>query len=207
MTDPEIAVRKYKAEASSYDAQYEKRTEENRRRTLALLRLTHGDIVIDAGCGTGLAFPIIEEAIGSSGKIIGIDQSPEMLTEARRRVEREGWRNVSLIECAVENAAIPVEADAAIFYATHDIMRTPTALENVIGHLKPGGRVLAAGLMWGKWWAVDANLRVFRMARRYVTTFEGLAKPWNRLEPLLSEIHVQRRIVRGLPAYVVVGRK
>jgi hypothetical protein len=99
------------------------------------------------------------------------------------------------------------EADAAIFYATHDIMRTPTALENVIGHLKPGGRVLAAGLMWGKWWAVATNVRVFRMARRYVTTFEGLAKPRSRLEPLLSEIHVQRRIVRGLRAYVAVGRK
>src|SRR5713226_9713510 len=139
MTDPETAVRKYRAEASSYDAQYDKRTEENRQRTLALLGLTSGEIVIDAGCGTGLAFPIIEEAIGPSGKIIGIDQSPEMLNEAGRRVLREGWRNVSLIESAVENAAIPVEADTAIFYATHDIMRTPTALENVIGHLKPGG--------------------------------------------------------------------
>jgi demethylmenaquinone methyltransferase/2-methoxy-6-polyprenyl-1,4-benzoquinol methylase len=107
MTDPETAVRKYRAEAPSYDAQFEKRTEENRRRTLALLQLTSGEIVIDAGCGTGLAFPIIEEAIGPSGKIIGIDQSLEMLNEAGRRVEREGWRNVSLIESAVENAAIP----------------------------------------------------------------------------------------------------
>ena len=54
-----------------------------------------------------------------------------MLSEAARRTEREAWRNIALIHAAVQDAAIPEEADAAVFYATHDIIRTPGALENV----------------------------------------------------------------------------
>jgi ubiquinone/menaquinone biosynthesis C-methylase UbiE len=207
MTDREASISKYESEASSYDAQYQERTGADRRRALASLGLTAGETVIDAGCGTGLCFPIIEEAIGPSGRIVGIDQSAEMLKRAENRVEREGWRNVTLIRSAVEDATIPYDADAVVFYATHDIMRTSRAIENVVARLKAQGRVLAVGLMWGPWWALTANLKTFRMARRYVTTLEGLAEPWSKLEPLLSDLRVDRRTVRGRYAYLALGRK
>jgi len=82
-----------------------------------------------------------------------------MLQQAERLVDQFAWRNVVLIHAPVEEAVIPVEADAALFYATHDIMRTPRALENVKAHLKPGAKVLAAGIKWAPWWAVATNLR------------------------------------------------
>jgi len=44
-----------------------------RRRAVSHLGLKPGDSVLDAGCGTGLAFPLLEEAIGPEGRIIGID--------------------------------------------------------------------------------------------------------------------------------------
>ena len=43
--------------------------------------------------------------------------------------------------------------------------------------------------------------------QKYVTTFEGLAQPWSRLEPLLSELKLERRFVRGRYAYLALGRK
>jgi ubiquinone/menaquinone biosynthesis C-methylase UbiE len=64
-----------------------------RRDTVNALALTPGDTVIDLACGTGLNFPLLQKAVGESGKIIGVDLSPEMLDQARRRVQKAGWRS------------------------------------------------------------------------------------------------------------------
>jgi SAM-dependent methyltransferase len=70
--------------------------------------------VLDIGCGTGLNFAALEDQIGPGGRVIGIDLSPEMLAEAHARTERHDWANVTLIESAIEDAAIPVAADPAL---------------------------------------------------------------------------------------------
>lgn len=85
-----------------------------RKRAVRALGLRPGDTVVEIGCGTGLNFPLLEEAVGSGGKVIGVDLTPEMLHQARGRVEREGWRNVTLIE-----------SDAAAY-------RFPSAVQGVL---------------------------------------------------------------------------
>ncbi len=54
--------------------------------------------MLDVGCGTGLNFPLLQERVGASGTIVGIDRSDEMLARARRRARARGWRNVILIQ-------------------------------------------------------------------------------------------------------------
>lgn len=54
-----------------------------RRKLIAKLELSPGSTVLDVGCGTGNDFPLIEQAIGSSGRIIGVDYSGRMLERAR----------------------------------------------------------------------------------------------------------------------------
>ncbi|MFM9432783.1 class I SAM-dependent methyltransferase, partial [Arthrobacter sp. MP_2.3] len=44
-----------------------------------------GQQVLDIGCGTGLNFPLLQQRVGASGTIVGIDRSAEMLHHARRR--------------------------------------------------------------------------------------------------------------------------
>lgn len=155
MPDREAALRKYRAHADSYDARYRLITQGSRRRNLARLALNERDRVIDAGCGTGFCFPMIEEMIGPVGTIVGIEQIAEMLKQARKRVDARGWRNVMLIHAPVEDAIIPpIDADAAIFYTTHDIMRTPRALENVTAHPSRTPRFLLSvsrGVHGGRW--------------------------------------------------------
>ena len=68
-----------------------------------------------------------------------------MLERARARAAENSWKNVTLISASVEEAAIPLAADAALFHFTHDIMRTPNALANVrqpsqAGRADRGGR-------------------------------------------------------------------
>ncbi len=135
----------YRSRAQIYDLELAL-FEPVRARAIELLRIVSGDTILDIGCGTGLSFPAIERAIGASGAIVGIEQSPEMLARARARASENGWQNVTLLSASVEDAEIPVAADGALFHFTHDIVRTPGALANVGRHLKPGARVVSAGL-------------------------------------------------------------
>lgn len=69
-----------------------------RKDAVRALRLRRGTRVLDLACGTGLNFPYLEEAVGEEGRIIGVDLTSSMLAQARKRVERQGWKNVELIE-------------------------------------------------------------------------------------------------------------
>src|SRR5574341_1958078 len=101
----ELALDLYRRMAPRYDRGGTKWPfPELRQRAVDNLHLKPGEAVIDAGCGTGLALRLIEDAVGSLGQIIAIDQSPEMLEQARKRVAESGWLNVIFIESPVEEA-------------------------------------------------------------------------------------------------------
>ncbi len=200
--DQELAKVKYRLNAPVYD-RVTASTVRIRRECVERLRLHPGDVVFDIACGTGLSFPLIEDRIGSEGRIIGIDLSPDMLAKARERVTREGWDNVTLIESAIEDAEIPGRADAALLHFAHDTMRSPAAIENVVRHLKHGARVVAAGAKWAPWWALPVNIAVWRISRHYVTTFEGFAAPWSLLARYVPDLRVKPLTFGGV--YIAWG--
>ena len=196
------ALLQYRSRARIYDLELAL-FEPVRARAIELLRIGSGDTVLDIGCGTGLSFPALEKAIGAGGSIVGIEQSPEMLELARARAAENSWQNVTLISASVEDAKIPLAADAALFNFTHDIMRTRGALANVRRHLKPGARVAAAGLKWAPIRAMPLNLLVWGAALRSTTTLEGLARPWSHLENLLAGLEVEEML--GGTVYLASG--
>jgi len=189
---------KYRLHARLYDRTTKRANRRIRQRTVDLLRLRPGDTVLDIGCGTGLSFPLLVERLGSTGRIIGIELAPEMLAEARQRVEFADWKNVALIESAVEDGETAAQADAALFHFTHDIMRSPPALENVFRHLKPGARVAAAGAKWAPWWALPVNAIMWSISRRWVTTLEGFGQPWSHLEHYVPNLRVNHARFGGV---------
>jgi ubiquinone/menaquinone biosynthesis C-methylase UbiE len=197
------ALRQYSARARIYDFELAL-FEPVRQRAVELLGLKDGERVLDVGCGTGLSLPALEGLVGPGGSIVGIEQSPEMLAQARARAAEHNWNNVEFISAAVEEAVLPPAADAALFHFTHDIMRTPEALANVVGHLKPGARIVAAGLKWAPARTMPLNLLVWNAAMRSTSTLEGLACPWSHLEPLMSELEVEQML--GGTVYVASGR-
>jgi len=201
--DRQRALEQYRHAASSYDRHmwFARGTH---REAVRRLELQSGQVVLDVACGTGLNFEGIQNRIGPGGRVIGLDLSPEMLAVARERVAAARWENVTLVESAAEDAELPAEPDALLFSFTHDVLRSPAALDNLLGHARPGARVVAAGGKWPPRWAVPVHAYVRLQAPRYVTTMEGFDRPWTLLAERVRELEIRQRSLGG--AYVAWGQ-
>jgi trans-aconitate methyltransferase len=175
-----------------------------RRRSVEMLPLRTGDVVLDVGCGSGLCFPFLEARIGPEGRIVGVDQSPEMLAVARARLDEAGWSNVTLIESPADRAEIPAVADAALFCATHDILQSSESLDNVFGHLRDTGYVAAVGGKWAPLWMAAVNPMLWAAHRPYVRSFKGFDRPWRHLARYVDDLRVDQ-VALGT-GYLAVGR-
>ena len=162
-----------------------------RRAAIARLGLLPGQVVFDVGCGTGLSLEGLRRGVGAQGHVVGIEQSPAMIERARRLVERQGWRNVTLLESPIESARVATTGDAALFHFTHDILRAPPAVQSMHEQLGGGARVVACGLQWTHVWAWPVNLFVLGAALRSVTSLDGLDRPWSLLAAQLEHLTVE----------------
>jgi demethylmenaquinone methyltransferase/2-methoxy-6-polyprenyl-1,4-benzoquinol methylase len=191
------ALAQYQLRAGIYDAELAL-FEPIRTDAIAALRLRPGDTVLDVGCGTGLSFGLLRERVGAGGRIIGIEQCPEMMARARSRLRENHWPHIDLVCAPAATAKLRGQADAALFHFTHDILREDAALDNVLSHLKPGARVVASGLQWAPPWAVPTNGFVMLAALHSVTSFEGLGRPWSKLERRLRGVDVEHALMGGI---------
>jgi len=78
------------------------------------LALRSGDTVVELGCGTGLNFPDLYQAVGPTGTIIGADLTDAMLAQAQKCVRREGWSNVNLVQSDVAAFTYPEPVDGIL---------------------------------------------------------------------------------------------
>lgn len=62
-----------------------------RNQLISALGFLRGDRVLDIGCGPGVNFELIRNAIGATGEVVAIDDSPKMVEKARKRVDTHGW--------------------------------------------------------------------------------------------------------------------
>jgi SAM-dependent methyltransferase len=175
-----------------------------RARAVGLLELTAGQVVLDVGCGTGLCFSMVQERIGPTGWVIGIDRSAEMLELAGVRCVRQNWRNVTLIESDAESADIRRTVDAALFCAAHDILQSSYAIRNVLCHVRPGGRCVAVGAKWAPPWFFGLNVVTALAHRPYVGSFVGFDKPWKVLMQFIPQLQVTEMAFGA--GYAAVGR-
>jgi demethylmenaquinone methyltransferase/2-methoxy-6-polyprenyl-1,4-benzoquinol methylase len=168
------------------------------------LPLCPGQVVLDVGSGTGLCYGLLRERVGTQGRVVGIEESPEMAALAREQVAAEGWRNVTVVRARAEDAQIAGSADAALFCAVHDILQSPDALRNVVSSLRPGAWVAAGGGKWAPPLMVAVNMQVRMLHAPYVRSFEGFGRPWSHLEQLIDGVQVRETAFGA--GYIMTGR-
>jgi SAM-dependent methyltransferase len=115
-----------------------------RQKAVKLLNLKEGERVLDMGCGPGGSFPYLVDAVGASGEVLGVEISPEVTINARRRIEINKWRNVHVIEADARTVHLTGTFDGLLMFAT-DVILLEEALENIFPHLRDNARVAAFG--------------------------------------------------------------
>jgi ubiquinone/menaquinone biosynthesis C-methylase UbiE len=107
------------------------------------LNLKSGDCVLEVGCGSGRNFPFLRDAVGSTGRIYGVDLSPGMLGRARKLRDRHHWANIHLSEGDAINYAAPEPVDGVLFsFAYNTMPHHLTVLHRMWKQLRPGGRLV-----------------------------------------------------------------
>lgn len=180
-----------------------------RREAISALALEPGQTVLDVGAGTGLSLPDLSHAIGPGGRIVAVEPCDAMLRQARERVRLERIASrVDFLPCPAEDADYGAMlgrglADAALFFFTHDVLQSEAALDRALAALKPGARIVAAGLAWAPPWLPLSNLFVLGAAMHSVIRMDGLDAPWRALAARTKNAEVERRWLAS--AYVLTG--
>lgn len=155
------------------------------------------------GCGTGASFEALRSIVGATGQVTGVELSDEMAAVARRRIRDSDWANVEVVVGDAATAPLPSDVDGVLFFETHDLVRTPAVVKRAVAAARPGARVVAFGPASAPRWAGPVNAIVRSVARRYVTTFEGLDAPWTHLAAEVPGLRVHRLFLGA--AYLAIG--
>ena len=114
----------------------------------AMGELAAGERVVDVGSGGGIDSLIAAQMVGPTGRVLGIDMTPEMLENARAAAAESGIDNIEFREAYIEELPVP-DGWADVVISNGVLNLTPDkqkALGEIFRVLRSGGRLQIADI-------------------------------------------------------------
>ncbi len=105
--------------------------------------LKDGDVMIDIGAGSGYFSIPASEIVGDNGRVIGVDNSKEMIEELSSRVDKSGSRNIEIVLSKEYDLAVKESRGDFVFISTvlHEVEDKILFLKEVKKVMKPKGKL------------------------------------------------------------------